>query len=146
MMRWRYRVLCACMCVCVYMWKAGGWGPRLHRKQPPLDDETGALFVYMLGSGGEVRVALEETHKLTRSSLPGLTCGRCWKVNGHLSSLCSVVTASQTCTSQIWLLRSEGLLSQWDLVGFVCPEIKCSLFVKVSNLSDVFFPCLEAGT
>lgn len=24
----------------------------LDRKQPPLDDETGALFVYVLGSGG----------------------------------------------------------------------------------------------
>lgn len=57
----------------------GGWGGRglrLDRKQPPLDDETGALFVYVLGSGGEVLVALEETHKPTRSSLPGLTCGR----------------------------------------------------------------------
>lgn len=116
------------------MWKVGGWGLRLYRKQPPLDDETGALFVYMLGSGGEVLVALEETHKPTRSSLPGLTCGWCWKVNGHLWSMCSVVTASQTCKSHIWLLRSEDLLSQWYLLGFVCrlcPKINFSLFVKL---------------
>lgn len=55
----------------------GAGGLRLDRKQPPLDDETGALFVYVLGSAGEVLVALEETHKPTRSSLPGLACGRC---------------------------------------------------------------------
>lgn len=50
---------------------------RLDRKQPPLDDETGALFVYVLGSGGEVLAALEETRKPTQSGLPGLTCGWC---------------------------------------------------------------------
>lgn len=58
------------MCIC-----GKQRGLRLHKKQSPLDDETGALFVYMLGSGGEVLVALEETHKPTRSSLPGLACG-----------------------------------------------------------------------
>lgn len=67
----------------VYMWKevdgcCGSLGGlRWDRKQPPLDDETGALFVYVLGSGGEVFVALEETHKPTHSSLPWLTCGWC---------------------------------------------------------------------
>lgn len=60
----------------VYMWKEEGVeGLHWDRKQPPLDDETGALFVYVLGSGGEVLVALEETHKPTQSGLPGLTCG-----------------------------------------------------------------------
>lgn len=71
-MRRRCRVLCACVSVYVE-----GRGLRLDRKQPPLDDETGALFVYVLGSGGEVLAALEETHKPTRSNLPGLTCGQC---------------------------------------------------------------------
>jgi len=74
-MRRRCRVF-----VCVYMWKESGRGRggglQLDRKQPPLDDETGALFVYALGSGGEVLVALEETHKPTPCSLSGLTCGR----------------------------------------------------------------------
>lgn len=55
----------------------GMGGLHWDRKQPPLDDETGALFVYVLGSGGEVLVALEETHKPTQSSLPGLTSGWC---------------------------------------------------------------------
>lgn len=42
-------------------WKGrGGRTPRLHRKQPPLDDETGALFVYLPGSGGEVLATLDE--------------------------------------------------------------------------------------
>lgn len=87
LMKQRCRVLCG------KGWR-GGWVLSWDRKQPPLDDETGALFVYVLGLGGEVLVALEETHKPTQSSLPGLTCGRRWKVNGHLESLCCGVTAS----------------------------------------------------
>lgn len=44
-----------------------GRGLRLDRKQPPLDDETGALFVYVLGSGGEVLVSVRrnpQTHSI----------------------------------------------------------------------------------
>lgn len=93
LMRRRCRVLCARVYV-ERRWVEGGgsWGLSWDRKQPPLDDETGALFVYLLGSGGEVLVALEETHKPTQSSLPGLTCGRCWKVNGYLESTRRAVT------------------------------------------------------
>lgn len=57
------------------MW--GAEGLLLDRKQPPLDDETGALFVYVPGSGREVLAALEETHKPTPSNPPGLTGGQC---------------------------------------------------------------------
>lgn len=58
-----------CRVLCVYVKEGGHRGLHFDRKQPPLDDETGALFVYVLGSGGEVLVALEETHKPTQSNL-----------------------------------------------------------------------------
>lgn len=77
-MRRRCRALCVCADACVYAVKGEkGLRAALDRKQPPLDDETGVLFVYVLGSGGEVLAVLEETHKPTRSSLPELACGRC---------------------------------------------------------------------
>lgn len=42
-------------------WKGRGGGGtwRSGRKQPPLDDETGALFVYLPGSAGEVLATLD---------------------------------------------------------------------------------------
>ena len=139
-----------CRVLCVYMWGGccvcAGWGLRLDRKQPPLDDETGALFVYVLGSAGEVLVALEETHKPTRSSLPGLTCGRCWKPNGHLWSLFSVVTASRSC------LRSQQdpseALSRVAFRSCVQELAWISWCLKLESLNLLlcfFFTCLWGG-
>lgn len=58
LLRQRCRVLCA-RAYTRRVEREGGGTWRLGRKQPPLDDETGALFVYLPGSAGEVLATLD---------------------------------------------------------------------------------------